>query len=133
MLLVDLTPLDQRLGQRDHHLRVIGVGASSLPRLHHLPSHRDRGVRQPLERHPQRVVNEGAQQRATCPVPDRRKKREVVTRPLSHRRDQRALPDPGLAADEHNATATGSRILDCVSERPKLIPHAREAAPPVRP
>jgi hypothetical protein len=62
-LSVDSAVLEQRLGERDHHLGVVGVGAAPKASIHHLDPLRDFPRRPALERHSERVADERAEQR----------------------------------------------------------------------
>ena len=70
MLGINPASCDQRLGQRDHHLRVIGVRAPTTACLDHVHIFRNHRVRKPLERHPQSVARKRPEQRSAGAISD---------------------------------------------------------------
>src|SRR5437588_747382 len=59
-LLVDRSVLEQQLGEHDHHLRVVGVGAAAESGIEHLDVLRDRARGAAFKRHPKRITYERA-------------------------------------------------------------------------
>jgi hypothetical protein len=66
--LVHAAALEHRLGERDRHLGVVGVGAAAEARVEHLEALGQRPRWRALERHAERVPGEGAEQRAARAV-----------------------------------------------------------------
>ena len=109
MLLLDPSALDQRLGQRDHHLGVVGVGAPPQARLDHLHLPRDRGECETLERH---ATRRRRRCRAERRAPDRRPRRRVCAqiRVRQHDGATAAAMPPAQGISHRFEASTGSDV-----------------------